>query len=491
MLVDRGITPPYGRWSPSVQTTGPAAMDLSDQSRRQEAGIDFGPYFDEIWSDALEQLGEAACEELRKLAGPSQAECVACYLLRLEPVGDGDRTHFVPQLPARLLYGARRVELPPRLPIEALHRDDVLSWCLFEVCYSPPVLLGGASEGERLSDDVKDFLRRVRWHARMRLEADGKYIGYFKIVSSCQEGGHGRADEATLHRVVRDALFEVKDFVDRRKAFLRAEKALQSPGFAAKLETTQKAILGCSERVALRHVANLLTSHLGARWNRAAFLRRVPGGTLRCVFAQGGDARPEWCHFQGEVATRFPTLQGLVDDANRGEHFDDPYFQAAAGDNPLELREADHPSNGHLLARLWRNGGRFNGLEAFVAIDEFLPSALTDPRRIDRDLLDLEQEPLAVKFTNDDPWVREVEEDRARRGGLQSVFNARNGEYWAIPWVSPGGRIMGIWIVDCCYWGTCRRDHGREPPSLAMARIALDKLAEPFAAALYGTGADN
>lgn len=236
----------------------------------KQTGIDFGPFFWDIVTDALTQLGEAVADELRQAEGVNPGDCIACFLLNLEPAPRPPETQFVRRGDLILVTGKSPPYLPEAVPIEVVHKADVFRWHCYDVQAGPSVLLERKELCASLSQEVVQCLERLKWHALIRLEQDGRFVGYYKIVRIGADGSV-TSDTAALKDIVRNAFYEVKSYVIGRII----ERKLNSPGFLDKLAKTNAVVERDGFHVALRHVANLITSHHGARWNRAAFLTRV------------------------------------------------------------------------------------------------------------------------------------------------------------------------------------------------------------------------
>jgi hypothetical protein len=457
-----------------------ASIQNSIPASDEPVGIDFGDYFSQLVGDALEQLVEALNDPLSKTAGVN-ATCVVCYTLKLERIApERKETQFVPYGIPKYVFGDAPIHLPDVLPIEILI-PDIVTWTQGLAPTRSSLL---AASPANLSPAVADFLSRVQWHAQLRLQQGNEYVGYFKVVAVSAPGTVSPAsfDAAAVRRILRVAHFEVMEYVASRKRALDRAAVLGSPHLQSKLEKTLRAIPLSPLVPALRHVANLITSHHGAHWNRACLLTRTADGKVVSAFAQGGLGNREWSDgIQTSVAQGHSSIEGLIDEVHHnwhpGNRFEDPYFLAVTGEARIEL-EVDHPECP--LAQLWRNRGSFEGLQRWIDYDDSL--SIAPGQAVTRDFIQRHFEAHAIKFSNDDPWVRAVENNRRLRK-LAPVFISKSSQYWCLPWRRSGDNdpLIGLWLVDCCYWHWCPREHGREPPSLLLAHLALDFLADSFA----------
>ncbi len=416
-----------------------------------EEGINFYDDFDAVFVDhALATLWHSFGRNGK-----------VCFCLRLN-VDEQDQGYFSP-------FGS---VFPPdarqwfdlsstRIPLQDLV-PDYWTWPLLTVRELP--LFFGTSESA-VSDELRDLSSRITWNALIRLRSRYSYVGY--LVAAGIDGSLPPDDRALLA-----AAYLTKIEVERLLAHRHVERIWASKEFKTRLHKTMAAIgalPALDGRVALRHVANMLTSHLGAGWNRAACFCAVGDDMLRCLWAQGGDGTQAWLEsVQCPVGEQIRDVEELIDTVRQQRDVEDPYFRAAAGDRPVEVYDVSDRSNRNVLAELWRADGDIRKLPSEYQEWELSFAPSQQDSQIDRQRLSLGG-PIAASFDQRDPWVQQVVRDRPN----DRIFASRNGRYFALPWFSRD-ELIGIWVVDMAYWANMVGQP--ETPSLVLSSEILTAL---------------
>jgi hypothetical protein len=233
-----------------------------------------------------------------------------------------------------------------------------------------------------LDPALRDFLSHVSWQIAVRLQDRETYIGYLKLMG---------VDEAPVpsDRDVLRAAYFAKLHVAGLVAHQHAHSSRTRQEFKECLHTTaEKMASPASEsadaRLALRHVADMLTSHLGARWNRAACYWPVTTDKLRCVWAQGGSGDWSWCaKVQWPLSDEVHDVATLAATAQRNRYpLDDAYYVAAALERPIEVILDKGSEN--VLASLWQAGGDVGKLPSEHQAWEDSDAAAVHMSRVDR-----------------------------------------------------------------------------------------------------------
>jgi len=120
------------------------------------------------------------------------------------------------------------------------------------------------------------------------------------------------------------------------------------------------------------------------------------------------------------------------------------------------VREVSNPLNQGILARLWRLNGDIRHLPSENQELGFAAPPLFNPA------FKPEAHPIAATFDHSDPWVKAM---RHNHPGA-AIFVARGERYWALPWFSGPGCLLGVWILDMAYWS------GRIAPQIIVPRLA-------------------
>jgi hypothetical protein len=126
---------------------------------------------------------------------------------------------------------------------------------------------------------------------------------------------------------------------------------------------------------------------------------------------------------------------------------DDRYYRTAATDRPLEVSNIQNPENENILAQLWRSRGNATALPS--ENQRWAPNIAPIPHIpfIDRKKLS-EGGAIAAVFRQNDPWIQQVKLQRPH----DPIFISQNGYYFALPWFSQRGQLLGIWLVDMANW---------------------------------------
>jgi hypothetical protein len=423
------------------------------------AGFDQGINFYGQFSDRSANQALAAMHTVLEDRG------TPCYCLRLA-IDDRNKGYFqrygdvlVPDTVSPPLRA-----LTWTVPLERLVAD-LETWPPLAVCEGPPT---GMLEDTLLDPALREFLNRVRWQIAIRLQNNrsSEFVGYFKFLGiddSCFPEDHDILAAANI------AMLEVE-----RHLALRHIQAMQvDDNFKERLHTTAGKIADLQPeeaRLAFHYVADMLTSHLGAGWNRAACYWPMRDDRLRCVWAQGGNGDWSWCQkVQAPISQSVHEVDVLTELAkNQPRPWDDAYYCDAAGGRPLEVSAVNDPSNGNILASLWCAKGDICRLHPDRQCWEVMDvhpenSAMVDRRKFTQGF------PPAAEFGQQDRWVQEVQHERPG----SAIFTSRNGRYFSIPWFSRRD-LIGVWVVDNAYWGVLSGQP--DAPSLTLTRQILDRL---------------
>jgi hypothetical protein len=429
-----------------------------------EDGINFfGEFSDSIATQALRAMHTAL-----------ESSGTPCYCLRLE-LDSSNQGYFNRfgdiVLPANLMGPVPTVF--GRLPLLRLV-PDFRTWAPLAVREGPPLAI---LEDPSLDAITRDFLARVSWQVAIRLQNNDEYVGYLKFMGLTPSQVPddlqilGAAYQAKLHVAGLLAHRHVQEV--RTDQFFK-QRLHEAAETISSLSKTEDSVLSetIDPRMALRHVADMLTSHLGAGWNRAACYWPVRHDKLRCLWAQGGSGDWGWCTgVQGPLSKTVGDIVTLEKSAKeRPFPDDDAYYKAAAGNLPVEVVGISEPDNQNVLASLWYTGGDVRRLPAEHQYWEPSNLPVANMETIDRDSLGPSG---AAEFHQDDPWVQHVQGSRPN----DPIFVSKNGRYFAIPWFSrrePPREQIAIWVVDMAYWG--RLDRQPDAPSLALTHEILAAL---------------
>jgi hypothetical protein len=242
-------------------------------------GISVGADFQDGINFHDDYKPEVVAEALGRLYRELSDGGNSCYCLQLQVAKEGE-THFRPFGAVLCPHGV--AEAPSRIPLQWLV-PDLFTWPILGVAEwdSDP------ARGKELGLVIGGVKRALEWHVQMRVQEGSTYRGYFKIAGVKGAGTPVPPDDRTL----RAAFYSTKLYVASLLSDRAIERTLTSKEFQWRLQTTRRAIAGMesrNQRLALKHVADMLTSHLGAGWNRAACYCPVDANTLRCLWAQGG-----------------------------------------------------------------------------------------------------------------------------------------------------------------------------------------------------------
>jgi hypothetical protein len=305
----------------------------------------------------------------------------------------------------------------------------------------------------------------------MRLQQGTDYVGYLAIV-----GAEALApDDTALQRGFSATKGYMSDYIKQRTV----KKVLSSLEFNRRLESAKQAVLGAlgdpkHRNLGLRFVADMLTAHIGAGWNRAACYCPVGKNVLMCLWAQGGDGSERWSErVQRPIGEKVHSVEELVKLVGEEKTPTDDHYNGAALCNPgLYLHLDREPDNRSTPARLWQNRGNVKALPQGCWEWELTDVPASHVGLVDREPLGWGGA-LAAKFGHDDPWVERVANERP----AHPLFASKNELYWALPWFL-GDEPIAIWIVDMAYWGTVPEDRAGIP-SLVMSDQILRRLGPP------------
>ena len=412
-----------------------------------------------------EEFDEGAVNHgLRALNSALGQQGQVCYCLRLDTDIDahGHFSRFGDIVLAS--DDAPKPNLSPELsiPLDLLVIDN-WKWPPLAIREGTPPL---ASYGNPEESDLQEFLNRISWQVQVRLQQEEEYIGYFVAV------GLDRSPPPTDHDLIA-AAYDAKLQVASLLSYRRLKKTQTSGEFKARLRTTQQAIESLQDMErdrGLQHVGDMLTSHLGAGWNRAACYCPTDDNTLECLWAQGGDGRQPWCNdVQRPIGEGVRQAEGLVYLAGRRvDPGIDPYYAAAVLRGPLKIENIRDENNNNVLARLWRSNGNVAALPSHYREWECPPPL--DPHMTSVSRAELSSgSNVAVAFDAQDPWVKQV---NCERPG-EPIFISQNGKYWAFPWRAHA-ELIGIWVLDMAYWP--KLEPCSELPSLTFTEVILSSL---------------
>jgi len=427
-------------------------IDIPVGSDAQD-GVNFHDYLQK-YPDLLEEGLKAIHRDLSLSLGDDETVCYG-----FELVERGSDSFFRPLSHFFPASGSRKPVLPESIPLASLVRD-IWNWHLLGYCENFRPM-------NRHDPAIQQFLGLVRWHALVRLQQGGTFLGYFKIA-----GLGAVPDQRYILYAFYAALSHIRNEVNRRRILetwtLREfQDCLLDVVAGLQFETNRT--------IALSHVADVLTAHVGAGWNRAAFFGLIGSDTLRCLYAQGGDGSEDWSlRVQQPLRLEVQTVREfLAFKRTHPDRSDDPYRVAAAPEWPVEIRRVTDPVNNNLIARLWRHNGDVAQLPAANQEWEQTNLPMAHMSSIDRAVL-AASGPLAAVFDSNDPCVKEVERDYPNH----PVFVSKNGQYWLMPWLLEG-KILGVWLLDVANWKD-RRAQNPNPPSLALSNQILSAFSTCF-----------
>jgi hypothetical protein len=440
-------TGPAPERSPSATEPARKAVDIVLRAGSDaQGGVNFHDDFDEeLVAEALAKL---------HLALPPGIGC-CCVRMQVEQ-GKGC---FRPFGKALLPDGSLVADPSANIALHELVPNG-LDWPLLRLHVNGVSIfqqaLGGASKVD------------VNWDAQIRNQQHNDFVGYLVFA------GLGSTAVPPLGILLR-AYYEAKKHVSYLVAQRNVRKTVASQDFQERLRATVAAIAKVDRTTALRHVADMLTSHLGARWNRAACFCPVDASTLRCLYAQGGDLSEGWsAGVQRPLAREAREVADLIQKATAEVlPQDDAYLRAAAGPHPLEVAEILAPANQNILAKLWRAAGNVALLEPHQQEREAWSVPLVNGHSFDRMTIDPRRREAAV-FDHAEPWVHQVRVERPD----SPIFVSRNERYWVLPWLS-GPELIALWVVDVGYW-TVERSQHPDPPSLTLSHYILRTVAPEF-----------
>ena len=387
-----------------------------------------------------------------------------CYCLRLD-VDVDDHGYFCRF--GDITLGSDddpKPNLPSELPIPLdLLVIDYWKWPPIAIRDGTPPL---ANYGNPDESELQEFLNRISWQVQVRLQREEEYIGYFIAVGL--DGSPLPTDRDLI-----TAAYYTKLQVASLLSYRRVEKTQTSEEFKDRLRTTQRAIenlQGKERSRALQHVGDMLTSHLGAGWNRAACYCPTDDNTLECLWAQGGDGRQPWCDdVQRPIGQSVCQTEGLVYLAGRRVNPGiDPYYAATVLRGPLKIENIRDENNSNVLAQLWRCNGNVTALPSHYRAWECPPPLDPHATTVNRKEIPSGSD-IAAAFDAQDPWVKQITHQRPG----EPIFISQNGTYCAFPWHADD-RLIGIWVLDMAYWS--RIDGQPDYPSLDFTKMILSAL---------------
>jgi len=286
-------------------------------------GINFHERFDE------QIVNEAVCELHTAWARKE----VWCYCLKLE-MGTDNRAFFRPYGQAIAPSGETKAVPHSSVPLSDLVETDG-TWNLIEV-------RGGEASLARRTCGAGG-----KWHVQIRLHQGKTYVGYLIALGVADPPPEKDEDYG-----IRAAFYRTKCFVRSLIDYHKFYATIRSGEFNDNLTSARQAVAShCGDlRPALRHVADMLTAHFGAGWNRAACYVPVGDRILRCLWAQGGDVTPEWSEgVQRPLGEQVHDMAELIRRTYRfGLPNDDRYLATAATDEPVELLHASEIGRAHV-----------------------------------------------------------------------------------------------------------------------------------------------
>lgn len=393
-----------------------------------DKGLDFGGYFHN------QQLVEAA---LLRLISPLPA--IVGYCLRFH-ADEGD-AWFEPYGGTGLIAVEQAVELPSKVQLTKLLPSS-FHW---------PVL-AESIPGEPISPIFSNAV----WKGQVRLVGLDGYVGYFKIIAIGKE------------KISDDDFFvayiAAKTWLDQKVDDLQQRSQQRSAVLSATHTHIRENLAAGKTRIAIQHLAFLITSHLGANLNRAVVFMPIDAETLECVHAHGGDGTKSWTGLQEAVskeATSVDALHLMTGD----ELVEDPLGKELIGNKVAIDSES-------LIAAMWRNQLTLN----FLPEDRTLAlPPLVEFSNTDVEIPLVGQRILGAVIDESDPWLVELRKNNAE----SVVFNSLNGQWFVVPWKC-GSKPMGVFLFDLAHWDM--PDTTRDViPRVRVASEILEHFAPNFA----------
>jgi hypothetical protein len=383
-------------------------------------GFEFG----EFWGDPV--LVGATLTRLSLYLQPS-----ICYCLKFQPVHGGN-SWFEP-------YGANGLctdplvtfQLNTRIPHRRLFCENNNTWTWPKIGQWLP----GADDSfhpRQLAD--------AAWHGLFRAKENGQYVG---VLKSAIVNGKPPDDDLP----VRLAYRQVKAWLDA-EVFARRHNGHWSTSTARESLTSTSELIagdlrnGFTER-AIQRVATLLTSHLGADFNRAVCLAYDSSkAALCCVYSHGGNCSTDWSeNVQLPLSQSFGTIHELQTNLKLPP-VDDPLYQDLVGEHSLRLN--DERTRQSIIARIWVGGGgdleqlpKENAVEDGPPMPDFAADGNVSPTYNVAAQIRLES----------DPWLVDLRQKRPN----SPLLSSRNGSIFALPWTLDG-ELIAIWLLDLGYW---------------------------------------
>ncbi len=407
---------------------------------------------------------EYVAEALNRLRYERGLGDTHCFHLALHCPTDRD-AHFRPSAVITDDVAVDLDVLPSEVPLRYLLPNE-WDWPLLTVSDASLEL---EQDGDRLPTRTRQFLESVKWYAQARVQVGQEFVGLF-IVFGTADGP--RPD----NRDIQTAYFATKTYIESLIEYALKKRTLTLE-FKHRVNVCVQSIerTKCHNSVlALRHVADALTAHLGVTWNRAAFYGPVSGGAMECLWAQGGDGSDHWTEVQKTTSHRYKSFEQMAGDHSQ-RLSDDPYYLSAAFENPVRITDISDPENECILAQLWQEDGEVGALPTGVQEWHCCDVPTMNVKSIDRSAFNAVG-PLAAVIRQNDPWIQAVVDSRPG----EPIFVSLNGTYWILPWLAEA-HLLGFWVVDMAYWG----DLGPScagAPSRVFSRAILDSLAHCFSA---------
>lgn len=410
-----------------------------------EQGLDFGDFFDDT------QLVNTVLSLLAANLEPT----TVIYCLRFKYVDNGV-SWFVPYNTHGLITD-QSIPLPDHIEYHRLLMADQ-RWPLLAEWHSR----GGKPKYPRR-------LENACWHGQLRLEANGQFVGYFKIV--IPEGGVAPSDaEFAL------AFDRVKLWLQHEVNIRLNDKRWFSPEFQSSLDTVHEAIhhfiKASQPRPALQILCSLVTSHVASGFNRVICLT-PSNNTLHCVYAHGGNCSDEFAsqiqYPLSQMARSVPELIRIVN-ATTPPHDDPLYRDLAAGPNAFAINYGGNDTS--VISRLWLQGGLFHGFSSddVVVANQRVEFGVSE----NRFTVEIAPTIMAAQLSIEDAAFLEWLKTRPK----SPLFGTRNARLYTFIWTTRRVPIGAI-ILDLGYWA--HYDMARDiAPRLAVARALFAEFAFHF-----------
>jgi len=254
-------------------------MEKSYQVLNAGTGFEDGINFFDEFNEEMVNQGLTA---LSILLPPS----CKCYCLRIEE----DLNGLGQFRPFGNVYSANGVIdriSPDVVPLNKLVVNE-REWPLFRLGIGAP----DAALIKQVRPETRKELEQVKWAVQIRLQNGERFVGYFKIVG---------CDRPLPERDLQIAFYHTKFHMLSMVSNQILERMSLSASFQRQLQTTLHAIVGIQrEAQALRHIADMLSSHLGLGWNRVACLCPDEHDSLNVCGPRGATGRTVGARFRTE-----------------------------------------------------------------------------------------------------------------------------------------------------------------------------------------------